>query len=136
MATSTYLSSPVVTVNAVDLTDQCTAATLNRVTESLEATTFGATARVYTGGLQNNEVTLTLFQSYAASETYATLSGLIGSTTNITIKSSSAATSATNPLFTITGAYLETLPLINASLGELSTCEVTFTGGTYSVATA
>lgn len=132
----TYLSNPVVTINSVDCSDQCTAATLNRVTESLEATTFGATARVYTGGLQNNEVTITLYQSYAATETYATLSGLVGTTTTITLKPATGATSATNPLFTITGAYLETLPVVNASLGELSTCEVTFTGGTYSVAVA
>ena len=29
MATATYLSNPVVTVNAVDLSDQCTGATVN-----------------------------------------------------------------------------------------------------------
>ena len=133
---STYLSNPVVTINAVDCSDQCTAATLNRVTESLEATAFGATARVYTAGLQNNEVTLTMYQSYAASETYATLAALVGTTTNITLKPVTGATSATNPLFTLTGCYLETLPIINASLGELSTIDITFTGGTYSVATA
>ena len=133
---STYLSNPVVTINAVDCSDQCTAATLNRVTESLEATAFGATARVYTSGLQNNEVTLTLYQSYAATETYATLAALVGTTTNITLKPVTGATSATNPLFTLTGCYLETLPIINASLGELSTIDITFTGGTYSVATA
>jgi hypothetical protein len=133
---STYLSNPVVTINAVDCSDQCTAATLNRVTESLEATAFGATARVYTAGLQNNEVTLTMYQSYAASETYATLAALVGTTTNITLKPVTGATTATNPLFTLTGCYLETLPIVNASLGELSTIDITFTGGTYSVATA
>jgi hypothetical protein len=131
---STYLSNPVVTINAVDCSDQTTSATLTRVTESLEVTAFGATARTYTGGLQNNEVTITLYQSYALTETYATLSGLIGSTTNITLKPAVGATSATNPLFTITGAYLESLPVVSAALGELSTVDVTFTGGTYSVA--
>jgi len=132
----TYLANPVVTVNAVDISDQTTAATLNRVTESLEATAFGATARVYTAGLQNNEVTLTMYQSYAASETYATLAALVGTTTNITLKPATGTTTATNPLFTLTGCYLETLPIVNASLGELSTIDITFTGGTYSVATA
>jgi hypothetical protein len=133
---STYLANPVVTVNAVDVSDQTTAATLNRVTESLEATAFGATARVYTSGLQNNEVTLTMYQSYALTETYATLAALVGTTTNITLKPVTGATTATNPLFTLTGCYLETLPIVNASLGELSTIDITFTGGTYSVATA
>ena len=135
MATSTILSNPVVTVNAVDITDQCTAATLTKTVEALETTAFGGVARVYTGGLQANEVTLTLYNSFAASETYATLNGLVGTSTNITVKPSSASTSATNPLFTITGAYLESLPIVNASLGELDTIDITFTGGTYSVST-
>lgn len=136
MPTSTILSNPVVTINAVDITDQCTAATLTKTVEALETTAFGGVARVYTGGLQANEVTLTLYNSFATSETYATLNALVGTTTNITVKPSSSATSATNPLFTITGAYLESLPIVNASLGELDTIDITFTGGTYSVATS
>jgi len=134
MATSTYLSNPLVTINAVDLTDQCTAATLTKTVEALESTAFGGVARVYVGGLQANEVTLTMYNSFATTETYATLSGLVGTSTNITIKPTSAATSATNPIFTITGAYLESLPIVNASLGELDTIDLTFQGGTYSVA--
>jgi len=134
MATSTYLSNPIVTVNAVDISDQCTAAALTKTVEALESTSFGQTARVYVGGLQANEVTLTLYNSFATTETYSTLSGLVGTSTNITLKPTSAATSATNPIFTITGAYLESLPIINASLGELDTIDITFQGGTYSVA--
>lgn len=134
MATSTYLSNPVVTINAVDVSDQCTAAALTKTVEALESTSFGNTARVYVGGLQANEVTLTLYNSFAATETYATLAGLVGTSTNITLKPTSAATSATNPIFTITGAYLESLPIVNASLGELDTIDITFQGGTYSVA--
>jgi len=135
MATTTYLSNPTVTVNSVDITDQCTAATLTKVVEALENTAFGATARTYTGGLQNNELTLTLYNSFAASETYATLNGLVGTGTTVTIKPTSSAVSATNPLFTLTLTYLETLPVINATLGELDTIDITFTGGTYSVST-
>jgi hypothetical protein len=136
MATSTYLSNPLVTINSVDLTDQCTAATLTKTVEALESTSFGGVARVYVGGLQANEVTLTMYNSFATTETYATLSGLVGTSTTITVKPTSAATSATNPIFTITGAYLESLPIVNASLGELDTIDLTFQGGTYSVAIA
>ena len=134
MATSTYLSNPVVTINSVDLTDQCTAASLTKTVEALESTSFGGVARVYVGGLQANEVTLTMYNSFATTETYATLAGLVGTSTNITVKPTSAATSATNPIFTITGCYLESLPIVNASLGELDTIDLTFQGGTYSVA--
>jgi len=136
MATSTYLSNPTVTVNAVDLTDQCSSANLTRVIEALESTSFGLTARVYVGGLENSTLTLTMYNSFAASETYATLKTLVGTTTTITIKPTSAATSATNPLSTLTGCYLETLPIVNAALGALDTIDITFTGGAYTVATA
>lgn len=131
MPTSLYLSNPQVTVATVDMSDQCTAATFTRVNESLENTSFGATARSYTSGLQNNEVTLTLYQSYASTETYDTLKSLVGTTTTVIVKPSTAADGPTNPGFTLTGCYLETLPIVNATLGELSTCEVTFTGGVY-----
>lgn len=131
MATSTYLSNPVVTVNSVALTGWCTAATVTRVQESIDTTTFGSTSREYSSGLANNEVTMTLFLTYAASETYAALKSLVGTRTNVTIKATSAANSATNPLHTITGCYLESLPVLNTTLGEISSIDITFTGGAY-----
>lgn len=133
MATSTYLSNPGVTINSVDLSDQCSAATLTRTVEALESTAFGGTARVYVGGLEANELTVTLYMSYAATETYATLAALVGTQTTVQVQPTAGAESATNPKFILTGAYLEALPVLNASLGELSTIDITFRGGTYSV---
>lgn len=130
MATSTYLSNPVVTINAVDLSDQCTGATINQRYNQLSNTAFGDTAMKYTAGLQDNSVTLELYWSTAATETYASLKSLVGTTTNITIKGSSAATSATNPLGTLAGGFLAELPVVY-TLGELATCSVTFSGGTW-----
>lgn len=132
MATSTILSNPKVVIATVDLSDQCTAATLTRTIEALEDTAFGSTARTYTGGLENNELTVTMYMSYAATETYATLSTLVGTKVTVIVNPTSAADSATNPGFTLTGTYLESLPVINASLGELQTVDLTFTGGVYS----
>jgi hypothetical protein len=134
MATSTYLSNPKVTVNSVDLTDQTSSAVLTRVIEALESTAFGSSSRVYTSGLENSTLTVTLYNSYAVTETYATLKALVGTQTNVTLQPTSAATSATNPVHTLTGAYLETLPLVNGQLGALDTIDITFTGGVYSVA--
>lgn len=134
MATSTYLSNPKVTVNAVDLTDQTSSAVLTRVIEALESTAFGSSSRVYTSGLENSTLTVTLYNSYAASETYATLKALVGTQTNVTLQPTSAATSATNPVHTLSGAYLESLPLTNSQLGALDQIDITFTGGVYTVA--
>jgi hypothetical protein len=133
MASATYLSNPVLTINAVDLTDMCTAATLTNLVEALEDTAFGTTSRSYTAGLANNEVTLTMYASFAATETYATLQPLVGSKTTITLQPTSGTESATNPIFTLTGCYLESLPIINASLGELSTYDITFMGGVLTI---
>lgn len=135
MATSIYLSNPVVTVNSVDLSDQCTAATFTQRYDQLENTAFGDSARKYTSGLGNHEVTLSLFMSYASSETYATLKDLVGTTTTVRVQPSAPPDSATNPGFILTGAFLAELPVINATMGELSTIDITFVGGVYSTDT-
>lgn len=132
MATSSYLSNPVVTVNTVALTGWCSAANLNVRFDALDNTTFGETARTYAKGLGDHELTLTLLLTYAAAETYATLAPLVGTTTTVIVKPTSAADSATNPGFTLTGTFLAELPVINATLGELQTIDITFQGGTYS----
>jgi hypothetical protein len=140
MATTVYLSNPTVTINSVDLQDQCTSATVNYVYEQLETTAFGDTARKFGGSavtsLQNNSVEVELYQSYVASETEATVFGLVGIQTTLVLKPSSAAVSATNPSYTLTGAYLESHTPINASLGELSTITLTFSGGVLTKAVA
>ena len=131
MATSTILSNPVVTVNSVDLSDQCTSAVFTERYAELTATAFGDLANKYVKGLGDHEVTLTLYMSYAASETYATLKTLVGTTTTVVVKPAVGTDTATNPGFTLTGAFLAELPH-SFSLGELSTIDVTFHGGVYS----
>ena len=134
MATSTYLSNPVVTINAVDLTDQVTSAVFTRVIEALESTAFGSSSRVYTSGLANNSLTVTLYNSYATTEVYDTLKALVGTQLIVTVKPTAGSTSATNPIHKLENTYLETLPLVNGQLGALDTIDITFTGGVYSVA--
>ena len=133
MATTVYLSNPNVTINSVALQDQCTSAVVNYVYEQLETTAFGDTARKFGGSavtsLQNNSIEVELYQSYAASETEATIFGLVGIVTTLVVAPASGVVSATNPFYTLVGAYLESHTPINASLGELSTITLTFTGG-------
>ena len=135
MATSTYLSNPVVTVNSVDLSDQCTAATMTVRYDALESTAFGDTDRKYVKGLGNHELTLSLYMSYASNETYATLATLVGTSTTVRVQPAAPPDSSTNPGFVLTGAFLAELPVLNATMGSLSTIDITFTGGVYSVDT-
>jgi hypothetical protein len=140
MSTSIYLSNPVITINSVSMTDQCTSAVVNYVLEQLETTSFGDTARKYGGAavtsLQNNSIEVELFQSYAASETEATVFSLVGITTDVVVAPASGTATATNPIYTLTGCYLSAHTPINASLGELSTITLTFTGGVLTKAVA
>jgi hypothetical protein len=130
MATTTYLTNPSVTVGSVDFTDQCTSLELTYERESEDVTAFGDTSRKFVGKLFNNSVTMTLFLSYGSGEVEATLEGLLGLTTNLVIKAGQGTKSPTNPEYTLTGAYLESFTPIAGSVGELSTVDVTFTGGT------
>ena len=140
MATSVYLSNPVVTINSVALTDQCTSAVVTYAFDQLETTTFGDSARKFGGSavtsLQNNTIEVELFQSYATSETEQTIFGLVGITTNVIVAPASGVASATNPIYTLTGCYLSSHTPINASLGELSTITLTFAGGVLTKAVA
>jgi hypothetical protein len=136
MATSTYLSNSVVEIGAssastTDITDQVTAVTVNYVVEALEDTAFGSTARTNTGGLQNNSASITLYASYAASESYAVLSALVGTKCFLRVKPTSAALSATNPGFELSSTFLSALPVINSNLGELAVYEIELMGGSY-----
>jgi len=136
VATVTTLSNPNLLIDSVDYTDQCTSCTLTERYESLEATAFGGTARVYTAGLGNHEFTCTLMLAYDTSEVEANLNGIVGTAVNIVVYATNSQTpGATNPEYTLTGAYLESVTPINASLGELQTVDLTFTGGTLTRAT-
>ena len=136
MATSTYLANSVVEIGSsstsvTDITDQVTVVTVNFVVEALEDTAFGSTARTNTGGLQNNSASITLYASYAASESYATLSALVGTKCFLRVKPTSAALSATNPGFELSSTFLSALPVINSNLGELAVYEIELMGGSY-----
>jgi hypothetical protein len=143
MATTVYLSNPALTINAVNLTDQATEATLTFAYDQLETSAFGDVARKFGGAavtsLQNNTFEVTLFQSYEASETEATIYGLVGVTCNITVSPTAAGLvtpTSTSPKYTLTGCYLAEHTPISASLGELSTITLTFAGGALTKAVA
>ena len=136
MATSTLLSNPHVIINAVDLSDQCTAANFSIDYAQLTATAFGGVDNVYVKGLGDHSLTLSFYGSFAATETWATLNGLVGTTFTVIVSPEAPATpgtySATNPGMTLTGTFLASLP-VNFALGELNTMDIVCTGGVYSL---
>ena len=136
MATTTFLSNATINITqgmtTTDLSDQANAVSVMVGVDSLESTAFGDTGHLFTAGLQNVEVSMTLFLSYGASEVEAILNSCVGTgTTTLVISPSGTTESASNPEYTITNCMLSDFTPINSTVGELATVEVTFTGGTW-----
>ena len=131
-ASTTYLSNPTVLIGSANVSAVCSSASLTVGFDSLESTSFGDSGHQFVKGLQSVEVTLTLFAAYGASEIEATLFAEVGDgTTTLVISPAGTTEGPANPEYTITNAMLATFTPVNATVGELSTFEVTFTGGTW-----
>lgn len=137
MATATFVpQSSVLTVNAVDLSDQTVSATMRFEYDALSTDTIASGAHNFTAGLENNSCSITFLASYASAEPWATLKSLIGTTTTITIKPTSAAASVTNPIHTLTGTFCPGFDVYSGSAGELMQIVFETQGGTYTTVTA
>jgi hypothetical protein len=130
--TTVVLSNASVAIGAVDVSDQVRSVTLTIGYDQLEVTAMGATGRAYTKGLQSVDVTLEMFNSYGASEVEATLEDIVGDdAVTLVISPNGTTESATNPEYTITGAFLSNFTPIVGTVGELSMVNVSFVGGTW-----
>ena len=122
-----YLSNTVqVTLNSVALTDHVTSATINRVFDELEVTAMGDTAHKFVKGLEASTITLDFLSDTAAANVNATLQAAWGTTVPITLKQTSAAVSATNPLYSTTILVNNTTD-INGAVADIATQSITFT---------
>lgn len=136
---SVYLSNGVVlTVNAVDLSTLVSSVTINRAFDELEVTAMGDSGHKFVKGLEASSITIDFFNDAATSKTLQTLnsSSVWGNNVTVTAKQTSAATSAENPLYTMTCLINNTTP-INGAVGDLSTQSVTWNvSGTIAITTS
>jgi hypothetical protein len=122
-----YLNNTVVvTLNSVALTDHVTSATINRVFDELEVTAMGDTAHKFVKGLEASTITLDFLSDTAAANVNATLQAAWGTTVPITLKQTTAAVSATNPLYSTTILVNNTTD-INGAVADIATQSITFT---------
>jgi hypothetical protein len=122
-----FLSNDVqVTLNAVDLTDHCTSASISRVFDELEVTAMGDTSHVFVKGLEASTITLDFLNDTATSNVLQTLQAAWGTTVALTLKQTSGATSATNPLYSTT-VLLNNTTDINGAVGDISTQSLSLT---------
>jgi hypothetical protein len=122
-----YLSNNVVaTLNSVVLSDHVTSATINRSFDELEVTAMGDTAHKFVKGLEASTITLDFLSDTAAANVNATLQAAWGTTVPLTLKQTSAAVSATNPLYSTTVLVNNTTD-INGAPADIATQSITFT---------
>jgi len=123
---SVYLSNGVVlTVNAVDLSTLTSAVTINRTFDELEVTAMGDSGHKFIKGLEASSITIDFFNDEASAKTLQTLNSTWGTNTTVTVKQTSAAVSATNPLYTMT-CLVNNITPINGAVGDISTQSVTW----------
>lgn len=132
------LTDAVVTLNATDISEYVTSVTLNTPEDVVETTAMSAVgARTRVAGLKDHSITLELNNDFASGALEAVIDGIgIGSLTSLTVKPTSAVTSATNPIYKADGSgsgatkagqvLLSEWTPLNGAVGELATVSVTW----------
>jgi len=124
------------TVNAVDLSDHVTAVTINRNFQELAVTAMGDSGVKAVKGLEESSITIDFLNDTASANVLATLQAVWGTSTTVTVKQTSAATSATNPLYTMTCLVNGTTD-INGAVGDIGMQSVTWNvNGTIAITTS
>lgn len=122
------LKDAVITVNGVNISDHTSSVEVIDEAEEIDFTSFSTAGyREFGQGLKDATITATVFNDYAASSIDATLEPLYtnGSTFTVTVKPTSAATSGSNPIYTMTARLFGYSP-ITGSIGEANTVDLTF----------
>lgn len=115
----------VLTVSGVDLSDHVTAVTINRSFDELEVTAMGDGGHKFIKGLEASSITIDFLSDNATGEVNQTLRQAWGTNAVITVKQSSAVTSAANPLYTMTCLINNTTD-VNGAVTDLAMQSLTF----------
>jgi len=106
------------TINSVDLSDHVKSLTLNYEAETQDDTAMGDDTRSMLGGLKNWSASVEFHQDYAVGEVDVTIFSLVGTSTAIEIRPTSAVVSATNPSYTGNGMVTTYSP-VSGAVGDV-----------------
>ena len=110
----------VVKVATVDLSAYVKSITINRSFDEVEVTAMSATSHVFAKGLESSTIDVEFLNDTIANKVLATLQAAWGTTVAMTVSQTSAATSATNPLYSTTVLMNNTTD-VNGAVGDYST---------------
>ena len=126
MASFAFIDA-VVTVNSVALTGFVRSATITTSADELDDTAMGDTYRSRIGGLKDWSVSVEFNSDFAAAAVDVTLWALLGTTTTVTVKPTTAGPGATNPNYSGPVLVSQVNPIGN-SVGDLATVSVQWPG--------
>jgi hypothetical protein len=113
-------------IATINLSDHCTAFSLQRQVDSLEVTAMGDTAHKFVAGLAADSITVSFLNDTATASVLPTLQAAFGTTVAWqAIQDSSAAVSATNLLYSGT-IFIDNLTDINGAVGDEGMLDLTF----------
>ena len=126
MTNKLILKNCLVALNGVDFTDHCASVEIALKAASVDTTNFAGGGKEQQQGLREDVFTLELQQDFSAAEVDATLFPLFNNGTEFLVQCSptSAAVSATNPMFQATVILMDYNPLAGKP-GALSVTKVT-----------
>lgn len=121
------LTDAYIIVNGVNLSDHGNHVEINSEKDLQDVTSFGATSKTYLLGLGDGTMGFTFFQDFAAGSVDSTLFPIHSNGTSVVleVRATSAARSATNPAYLMTGV-LPTYSPLNGDVGEASTIDAQF----------
>lgn len=133
------LYNPSVVLNSVDLSDHVESVEFSVSLNKQAAAAMGEVQDYDMPGTQVvSDISLTMYQDFAASKVYATLMTLWSnrSTFNAVIKPDAGATATTNPQFTVS-VFISSFPVVSGSRGDRHMTQVVLSpAGTLAIATS
>jgi hypothetical protein len=117
-----------VIINGVTLSDHGNEITVEDTRDEVDITAFGNTSKAIAKGLGDANITVKMYQDFAAGKTHATLQPLIGSSTPVAVevRATSGARSATNPAALLAAAVLTTYNMLDGGMGDVSVTTAVF----------
>lgn len=114
-----------VTINGGTVSTNLNSVELSQEADDIETTAFGQSFRSRIGGLKSASLTLNFMQDFGAASIDATLNPLLGTIATVTVTPTSAAVSATNPVYTANCLVTQYSPFAS-SVGDLATLSVSW----------
>ncbi len=126
------LKDAVITVDGNNLSDHASNVSLELTTDEVDVTSMTASSfRETLDGFKDASINVTFFSDFAAGKTDAILWPLsqAGTAFPVTVKATSAATSSTNPIFSLPAARLYNYSPIAGGVGDAASSDVVFKNG-------